>query len=69
VPPATPDDRVRLLRKALMDTMRDPVFLEDAKKSNLEVNPLPGEEMEKIMDAFFNLDPKLLEKLRSIVLR
>jgi tripartite-type tricarboxylate transporter receptor subunit TctC len=69
VPPGTPDDRVQLLRKGFMDTMKDPGFLEDAKKSNLEINPLPGEETQKIVDSFFNLDPKLLEKLRSVVLK
>ena len=69
VPPGTPDDRVQLLRKSFMDTFKDPVFLEDAKKSNLEINPMPGEETEKIVDAFFSMDPKLLEKLHSIVLK
>jgi tripartite-type tricarboxylate transporter receptor subunit TctC len=69
VAPGTQDDRVQILRKAFMETLKDPAFLEEAKKSNLEINPIPGEETEKIVEAFFSLDPKLLEKLRSIVLK
>jgi tripartite-type tricarboxylate transporter receptor subunit TctC len=69
VPPGTQEDRVHLLRQALMETVKDPAFLEEAKKSNLEINPVRGEETEKIVGSFFNLDPELMEKLRSIVLK
>jgi tripartite-type tricarboxylate transporter receptor subunit TctC len=69
VAPGTQDDRVQILRKAFMETVKDPAFLAEAKKSNLEINPITGEETEKIVDSFFSLDPKLLEKLRSIVLK
>jgi tripartite-type tricarboxylate transporter receptor subunit TctC len=68
-PPATPEDRLQLLRRGFSETLKDPAFLEDAKKSNLEINPLRGEEVEKIIDSFFSLDAKLLEKLRAIVLK
>ena len=33
VPPATPKDRVQLLRRAFMDTMKDPAFLAEAQKA------------------------------------
>jgi tripartite-type tricarboxylate transporter receptor subunit TctC len=69
VPSGTQEDRVQLLRKAFTETVRDAAFLAEAKKSNLEINPLQGAEMEKIVDSFFSLDPKLMEKLRSIVLK
>jgi tripartite-type tricarboxylate transporter receptor subunit TctC len=69
VPPGTQEDRVQLLRKAFMETVKDAAFLAEAKKSNLEINPVQGAEMEKIVDSLFSLDPKLMEKLRSIVLK
>ena len=37
VPPATPKDRVETLRKAFADTLKDPEFLADAKKSKLDI--------------------------------
>ncbi|OGP25605.1 MAG: hypothetical protein A2038_06065, partial [Deltaproteobacteria bacterium GWA2_57_13] len=47
LPPGTPKDRVKVLQKAFMDTMRDPEFLADAKRSKMDINPVPGEEVEK----------------------
>ena len=38
LPPATPKDRVELLRKSYMDTIKDPEFLADAAKARLDVN-------------------------------
>ena len=38
LPPNTPEERVKILRDALRETMNDPKFLEDAKKSKLDVS-------------------------------
>lgn len=67
LPPGTPKDRVQLWRRAFMDTMKDPAFLTDARKSRLDVDPLTGEEAEKIVAGFFRLDPTLQAKLREIL--
>ncbi len=67
LPPATPKDRVKILRDAFMATMKDPDFLADAKTAKLDLNPLPGHEVEKIVQGFFNLEPSLAAKLRDIV--
>jgi hypothetical protein len=32
-----------------METRADPEFLAETKKSNLDIDPLPGEEIEKIV--------------------
>src|SRR3954454_22691003 len=40
LPPGTPKDRVQLLRKAFDDTLNDPEFVADAKKSKLNVDPV-----------------------------
>ena len=67
LPPGTPKDRVKVLRDAFMATMKDPEFLADAKTAKLDLNPLPGHEVEKIVQGFFNLEPSLAAKLRDIV--
>jgi len=68
LPPGTPKDRVQLLRKGFMDTMSDPEFLEDAKKSNLDINPLSGEEVAKTVEGLFKIEPAVAAKLKQILL-
>lgn len=65
--PRTPKDRVQILRRAFMNTLTDPDFIAEMKKSNLEINPLTGEEVKKIVDSLFRLNPTLLSKLASIL--
>jgi tripartite-type tricarboxylate transporter receptor subunit TctC len=67
VPPGTPKDRLEILRKAFMDTVRDPEFLADAEKAKLDINPLDGATLEKSVKEVFNLDPKLIPKLKEIL--
>lgn len=66
LPPGTPKDRVAMLRRALMDTMRDGEFLAEMKKVRLEVDPVAGEEMERIINESFKLDAALIGKLKEI---
>ena len=35
LPPGTPKDRTQILRKAFMDTLKDPEFIADARKGRL----------------------------------
>ena len=67
LPPGTPKDRVKILQKAFMDTMKDPEFLADAKKSQLDIDPVSPEEVEKTVARFFKLDATLIAKLREIL--
>lgn len=55
------------MRKAFADTMKDPEFLADAKKSQLDINPLTGEELEENVRDIFKLEPALTEKLKEIL--
>ena len=67
LPPGTPKERVENLRKAFMDTMRDPEFLAEAKKAKLDINPLDGAELERNVKEVFNLDPALVPKVKEIL--
>jgi tripartite-type tricarboxylate transporter receptor subunit TctC len=67
LPPGTPKERVEILRKAFLETFKDPSFVAEAKKSNLEFDPVSGEELEKLIDGIFKLQPNLLAKLRDIL--
>ena len=67
LPPGTPKDRVQMLRKAFLETMKDKAFLAEAEKARLVVDPATGEEMEKMVADLFKLDPALLAKLKGIL--
>jgi tripartite-type tricarboxylate transporter receptor subunit TctC len=67
LPPGTPKDRVQLLRRAFRETMKDKDFLAEAAKSKLDVDPLTGEEVEKIVAGLFKLDSALIAKMAEIL--
>ena len=66
-PPGLPDDRVGALRKAFMDTMRDGEFLADAEKSGLEINPVGGEEIEKLVKEVYATPPGIAQKAAALL--
>ena len=67
VPPKTPKDRVQILRKAFTDTMKDPDFVAEAKKANLDINPTDGAELEQNVREVFKLEPALVAQLKEIL--
>ena len=67
LPPGTPKERVQVLRKAFLDTFKDKEFLDEVTKSKLDVDPIPGEQVEQIVAGLFKLDPALLAKLKQIL--
>jgi len=67
LPPGTPKERVQILRKAYMDTMKDPEFLADAKKAKLDLNPDDGAGLERNVKEIFDLEPSLVTKLKEIL--
>ena len=67
LPPGTPKDRVQLLRRAFRETLKDKDFLAEAVKSKLDVDPLSGEEVEKIVAGIFKLDSATVAKMAEIL--
>jgi tripartite-type tricarboxylate transporter receptor subunit TctC len=67
VTPGTPKARVEMLRKAFMDTMRDPEFGAELKRAKLDLNPLDGATLEHNIKELFALDRALIPKLTEIL--
>src|SRR5919109_5275246 len=67
LPPGTPKDRVRLLRKAFMETLKDPEFLADTQRAKLDLDPIDGADLEKQVRELFKLDPALVAKMKEIL--
>jgi tripartite-type tricarboxylate transporter receptor subunit TctC len=68
LPPGTPKDRVQLLRRAFLQTLKDPEFLADAQKAKLDVEPISGEELEKKIGRLSKLNPSVVAKLKDILI-
>jgi tripartite-type tricarboxylate transporter receptor subunit TctC len=66
-PPGVPADRADALRKAFMDTMRDPEFLAEAEKSQLEITPVAGPEVEKLVNDLYQTPKSLADKAAEFI--
>ncbi|HEX2930527.1 MAG TPA: tripartite tricarboxylate transporter substrate-binding protein [Candidatus Binatia bacterium] len=66
-PPRTPKERVEILRNAFAATLTDPEFVAETRKINLDVNPLTGDEVKKIVDDLFKLPAPMVPKLAGIL--
>jgi len=60
-PPGVPAERLRALRAAFDATMKDPGFLGDAKRQDLEVRPLTGVEAEGLIKEIYATPPALVK--------
>jgi len=67
LPPGTPKDRLEILRKAFVATLKDPELLKDAAKSKLVITPVPGEKVEKLVEAILNMPREAKESLSFLV--
>jgi tripartite-type tricarboxylate transporter receptor subunit TctC len=61
-PPGIPADRVAALRKAFMDTMADKDFLAEAEKAQLEITPVDGEAVQKLVGEIYQTPPEIAKK-------
>jgi tripartite-type tricarboxylate transporter receptor subunit TctC len=61
--PGVPADRVAALRKAFDDTVKDPAYLADLAKAGLALNPLSGEEIQKIAAEMVATPKPVVERL------
>ena len=61
-PPGVPADRIAFLRGVFDKMVRDPEMIELARKRNLELDPTPGAELQKIVDQIITAPRELIEK-------
>jgi tripartite-type tricarboxylate transporter receptor subunit TctC len=65
-PPGVPKARLNALRKAFDAMVKDPEFIADAKKRNVEIDPATGAEIQKSVEHTLAISPKVVDKLRKI---
>ena len=63
MPPAT----VAVLRKAMMDALKDPGMIADAHRTRNEIIPMTGDEVTRMFAAFYATPPALVKKAMAIM--
>ncbi|MDF2116154.1 tripartite tricarboxylate transporter substrate-binding protein [Roseiarcaceae bacterium H3SJ34-1] len=66
-PPEIPADRLAIFRRAFDATMADEAFLADARKGQLELAPLNGEELTAVVREIVDTPPELVAKARAAI--
>src|SRR6266849_3666682 len=66
-PPGLPKDRADALRKAFDDTMKDPEFLADAARTQLEITPVSGVEVEKLVAEIYQTPKPVADKAAELI--
>ncbi len=66
-PPGLPPERTVALRKAMLDTFKDPEFLAEAAKQQLQVDkPRSGEQIQAQIKRVYEMPASVAERLRKI---
>lgn len=66
-PPDLPVVRLKTLRFAFDETMKDPDFLAEAKKLRLDVDPRTGAQLETLVKELYSAPKELVQKLGELV--
>ena len=64
-PPNVPAERVAALRDAFAATMADKDFRAEAAKTDLEINPVSGAEVEKLVKEVYATPPDVIAKAKA----
>ena len=65
--PGVPADRVKILRDAFNATMKDSEFLTDIDKRQFDLDPVPGEELEKIVKDVMSQPPDVIARMKKLL--
>lgn len=65
--PDIPRDRVDAMKGAFMTTMRDKAFLEDAKRTKLDIDPHSGDEVRDIVLQAYAFPRDIIDKARAAI--
>jgi tripartite-type tricarboxylate transporter receptor subunit TctC len=62
-----PADRLQILRRAFMESWRDPDLLKDAANMNLDVGPASGEEIQSLLQKIYASPAALLQSVKEAI--
>lgn len=66
-PPGTPTVRVKTLRDAYQEALKDPELVAEIKKREYDFDPVPGEEIQNLANSVTNQPPQVIDQLKKIL--
>jgi tripartite-type tricarboxylate transporter receptor subunit TctC len=66
-PPDVPADRLAALREAFLLTLKDPDFMADAKKLNLELDPVSWQELTELTNKLYATPEPVAKRMQDIM--
>lgn len=64
-PPEIPKDRLAVLRTATAETLKDPDFLAEANKLDIDIAPMSAEETQAMVDRLFTTPPAVVARIEK----
>ncbi|HSK30994.1 MAG TPA: tripartite tricarboxylate transporter substrate-binding protein [Candidatus Limnocylindria bacterium] len=68
VPPGMAKDRLEVLQRAFIRAFKDPGLIAEAKKSQLDIDPVDGPSVTKTLSSLYDLKPATVARLKEILL-
>jgi tripartite-type tricarboxylate transporter receptor subunit TctC len=68
VPPGMAKERLQMLQTAFVRTFKDPDLIAEAKKSQLDIDPIDGPAVAKMLSDLYDLKPATVARLKEILL-
>lgn len=65
--PGAPPERLAALRRAFDATMRDPAFLADSERAQMEIDPLTGAQIEALLARAYSADRAVVAEAAALV--
>lgn len=66
-PPGLPADRLKILRQAFLNTMKDPDLLTEAKRKNFDITPTSGEELANLARQVMAQSPEIIDRAKRLM--
>ena len=66
-PPGVPKERISVLRDAFMDTMKDKEFLAEAAKAGLEIRPVSGVDIQKLVHEVYDTPAAVVQRTAQLL--
>jgi tripartite-type tricarboxylate transporter receptor subunit TctC len=66
-PAGIPADRMKILRTAYRSALKDPELKVEAEKRSYEVDPVGGDEMERLAKEVMSQPPEVIERMKKVL--
>jgi tripartite-type tricarboxylate transporter receptor subunit TctC len=67
LPPEVPAERIAALRQAFVTTLKDPGFLAEADKLNIDMDPVSADELTQLTNRVFQTPKETIDRVQKLI--